>query len=100
MVKEKISGTGNRTPSYRVKGGNVSRYTIPEYRRSRPQQLGVVDISSSRLKTGDLVPLVYAYISTLIRYIILLFFKPLLLLTRPNPYPERGIQMPRKEVKK
>ena len=25
-----ISDTGNRTPSYRVKGGNVSRYTISD----------------------------------------------------------------------
>ena len=25
------SDTGNRTPSYRVKGGNVSRYTISDY---------------------------------------------------------------------
>ena len=25
--EEKDSSTGNRTPSYRVKGGNVNRYT-------------------------------------------------------------------------
>ena len=30
LDRTKYSGTGNRTPSYRVKGGNVSRYTIPE----------------------------------------------------------------------
>ncbi len=29
----KDSDTGNRTPSYRVKGGNVSRYTISDTRR-------------------------------------------------------------------
>ena len=28
--QKEFSGTGNRTPSYRVKGGNVSRYTIPD----------------------------------------------------------------------
>ena len=30
QVKKVCSDTGNRTPSYRVKGGNVSRYTISD----------------------------------------------------------------------
>ena len=28
LIQKVVSRTGNRTPSYRVKGGNVSRYTI------------------------------------------------------------------------
>ena len=35
LNRTKYSGTGNRTPSYRVKGGNVSRYTIPEMKIDR-----------------------------------------------------------------
>ena len=31
------SDTGNRTPSYRVKGGNVSRYTISDYGNNQLQ---------------------------------------------------------------
>jgi hypothetical protein len=30
MEKKKNSDTGNRTPSYRVRGGNVNRYTISD----------------------------------------------------------------------
>ena len=42
--QKKLSDTGNRTPSCRVRGGNVNRYTISDGKDERREQIYTSDL--------------------------------------------------------
>ena len=51
----KSSDTGNRTPSYRVKGGNVSRYTISDCPSSGISMMSIIMRNSNQHRSGIIV---------------------------------------------